>query len=337
MDEIERRIRGSRPDIGTRHDPLTPRAEAELLAITRAPAPKVRRARRSLIAIPSLAAALAAGIVVVSLVQAPQASMAAAPPPLDIRSVVEPLDVVIGQLRAATAALPAADGWPQEVSYEGWFSQIYIDEDATSHFVQPSEVTRRREADGSGTLVTRAGDVRWGTPAPNHPVPERGTVLESLEFGPDAFPVTHRTPPPSTAVELRGYLAEDGAVEGATAGEIFGAIARMADEWRLDGPQTAAVLQLIGELPGVTVGGEVTDRLGRDGIALQTETRAAGSFRDTLVFDATTGRLLSVDEMYLGGIPDFDLPFPTVFAYTAWKAPECATSAPPSLRSQPSC
>lgn len=321
MDEIERRLRGARPDIGTRHDPLSARAEADLRAITRVAPTRPRRSRMSFLAAPALGAALVALVVVAGVLQAPQPSMAA-PPQLQLRSVDEPLDAVIARLRAATAALPAEEAWPQEVSSEAWLSEVDIDDTVASHYVQPVEVTQLRNADGSGIRTTRAGDVRWGTPTPDQPAAEPGTVLETLDYGAGRFPVIHTTPPPASAVELRAYLAEDGGGAGASAGEIFTAVTRMADEWRLDGPQTAAVLQLIGELPGVSVGGEVTDRLGRDGIALQTETRAGGSFRDTLVFDAMTGRLLSAEEVYLGGVAGYDLPFPTVFAYTAWKETE---------------
>lgn len=323
MDDVERRIRSARPDLGTRHDALTPRAEADFLAITRARPTAMRSRRRwiPVVAVPSLAAAVAALVAVAGIVQAPQVSMAA-PPPLEVTTIQEPLDVVIARLRAATATMPAQDAWPQDVSYEAWFSEIHVDEHATSHYVQPVEVDVHHEADGSGTMITRAGDVRWGSAPPDRPAQPQGTLLEVQRHGAGRFPLSNPTAPPTSAAELRAYLGRSGTASDASTGDIFTAISNMADQWRLDGPQTAAVLELIGELPGVTVAGQVTDRLGRAGIALQTQTRVDGAFRDTLVFDATTGRLLSAEEVYLGGVAGFDLPFPTVFAYVAWKEPE---------------
>jgi hypothetical protein len=68
----------------------------------------------------------------------------------------------------------------------------------------------------------------------------------------------------------------------------------------------------------VTLAGAVTDRLGRAGIAIQTE-RESGSHRMLLIFSPETGLLLSTETVYLGGIPDYALEYPTVLNYFAWK------------------
>ena len=92
----------------------------------------------------------------------------------------------------------------------------------------------------------------------------------------------------------------------------------MRYERTLTGPQTAAALDLVAGLSDVTLAGTVTDRLGREGIAIQTE-RASGTHRILLIFSPETGLLLSSESIYLGGIPDFSLEYPTVINYFAWK------------------
>lgn len=106
-----------------------------------------------------------------------------------------------------------------------------------------------------------------------------------------------------------------------TTGNYFATIAELRNEWPVQGPQAAAVLDLIDTLPEAVLLGAVTDRRGRSGIAIAiaTATRWGGTFRDILVFDPETGALTSSEVVYLGGHPEIDIPDDTVMSYAAWR------------------
>lgn len=324
MDDIEKRMRESRPDLGERDGALSSRAQADLDAILSAEVPRKSGLRIPRWAPPAgIAAAAAAALAVVfSVVQlAVPSPSVAAPPPLQTAPVDEPLGDVMRRLSTLAEEHLPATGSPveQTLRYEAWYSNVEVEADRTSYFVQPVEIIQSRNADWSGSITTLAGDVRWGTPSENNPSQKPGTAIDEMTFAAGEFPMIYSEPPPSDPVALRDYFLAAGWDPNSTAGDWFNAIQQLATDWQLDGPQTAAVIEFLGELPDVRVAGAVTDRLGRAGIAIDTEGRLDGAFRDTLVFDSTSGKLLSAEAMYLGGIPDLKIPYPTVFSYVAWK------------------
>lgn len=319
MDEIERMLRASRPQIGSRQDPLTARARRDLDDILggRGPAPARRRDRPLRLA--GLAVALAMLTTIATLFavfQAPQPSFAA-PPPLELRPTTESLPDLMTRLSLQARSIESPE--PGTVAYEAWFSTVVVDESATSHFVQPVEVTQERHDDFSGTLTTRAGSVRWGTPSKTNPAQAPGAVLDESTFAAGEFPAIYRDPPPADPSEYPRYFTSAGWDPASTTGDWFKAVEELAKEWALDGAQTSALIDYIATLPDISVAGRTVDRLGRNGIAIQTRTRLDGAFIDTLVFDEAAGRLLSAEETYLGGVEGIDLPSPVVFSYIAWK------------------
>ena len=64
--------------------------------------------------------------------------------------------------------------------------------------------------------------------------------------------------------------------------------------------------------------GTVTDRLGRAGIAVELTSRTRPQFSVTLVLDAETRRIIAADTVYLGGVPELDLPRGSIVEYAAW-------------------
>ncbi|GAB2456352.1 hypothetical protein GCM10027029_17600 [Conyzicola lurida] len=212
----------------------------------------------------------------------------------------------------------------RSIVYETWSANITVGEDKTVDvFVQPQEIERTWSDDLSGRIVTRAGAVKWGEQTESAPAAEPGAVLDDGTFGPGEYPALFPETPPASADEMRAYLSSVlGLSSVSTAGEWFKAIQDLRVDWPLTGGQTSALIQIIKTLPDVVLAGTVTDRLGREGIALETETRADGNFKDILVFDLATGLLLSAEDVYLGGLEDTNLPAMTVLSYTAWKESE---------------
>lgn len=321
MDELERRIREANPAPVRRNTPLSARAEADLRDIL-SDSSGARRFgwRRAAIWSATVAASLALVLTAVVQFTAPRA--AASPPPLEFTPIADSVATVLerlGEMASQNDTSPSAS----VIVSETWSLDITVDETETSTFVQPREITRTFRSDGSAEIVVRAGDVRWGFVADDGQAATPGTVLERNLFAATENPRLFSNPPPSSSgAELRNYLdSVFGFTVESTTGEYLRAIQDLRNEWALDGPQTAALTELLASLPDVAVFGETTDRLGRAAIAVGTSTRAGGAFEDVLLFDMVTGALIASEDIYLGGDPSIDLPSTTVVNYIAWKDP----------------
>jgi hypothetical protein len=283
-----------------------------------------RRDRRKSAGMAAAFAAIAVTLVlatvfaITDLGRPPTASVAAPP-------VLEPtaLDAEPAEILAELAAKAARQGGGSEstaqvIRYEAWSMQIDVAE-TTASYVQPEVIERRCASDRSGYWESRAGDIRYGTATDEHPAAEPGHLLRRDDFGAGEFPMAFLMAPPSEPGALGDYLrASWGLGAESAAMDYLTAIEGLRLEWQLSGAQTAAVLELLAAQPDVSVAGQVRDRLGREGIAVEA-VRRDGAYRAVLVFSADTGMLLSSEQVYLGGIPDSDLDFPTVTNYYAWK------------------
>lgn len=328
MDDLERRIRASSPSPVGRNSPLSRRAEDELAALlsTKPNAEIVpvlpgrsdaRKWITAIVAILILASVFFAG----NVIPRPGAS-AATLPPLTSSPIDGTLEDVLERLSVAaqnTQNKPASH--QRSVVYETWSADIAVgDGRSVEVFIQPQEIKRTWSDDLSGRIQTRAGAVRWGEQTDSAPASKPGTILDDSTFGPGEYPALFPATPPTSAGEMRTYLSSVlGLTDESTAGEWFKAIQDLRSDWPLSGAQTSPLVQIIKTLPDVVVSGTVVDRIGRTGIALETETRADGRFKDILVFDGTTGLLLSAEDVYLGGLEDTNLPAMTVLSYIAWK------------------
>jgi hypothetical protein len=329
MDELEHRLRAANPWPTRAAGDLSERAERELanlidqehLAPT-TPRPAAGRSTmrgrwRWPVAATVVAAALSV-LAVFNIANVPVAT--AAPPLLEFTPLDAPDDEVLAELSDRARADAATTS--TLIRYESWSATIIPGADTTEMFVQPEEVTSIRDADGAGTLTIRAGEPRWGPPPPGQTVKTPGEVTRRSVYRAGEFPQLFPDAPPAapSADELNAYLhAHLEFPTPTTAGDYFGVIRDLRSEWRLSGPQNAAVIELLGSLPDVEVAGMVHDRLGREGIALVTATRYDGGFRDVLVLDPSTGALLTSEVEYLGGVDEVTLPYPTVLIYVAWK------------------
>lgn len=322
MDELERRIRAANPYPVRRNDLLSERAERELATLLAEPPGRLvantRRWRAPLFV--SGAAALLVLVVAVaaSLLLAPRAAMAA-PPLLEVTPLAGSTDSVIERLTMNARSAVTSD--PTDlIAAETWAADITLTPDKLSTFVQPREIVRTRTSDLAGEIVVYAGKIRWGSVPVGGQSLIPGTELERQIFTAGQFPLLFTQAPPSDAAELPAYFATYlGTSEHTSTGEFFRAIADLRNEWTLTGPQNAAVLEFIRHLPDIVIAGEVTDRLGRAGVAITTESRSGGAFRDLLIFAPDTGVLFSAEQVYLGSLPDVQLPADTVLNYISWK------------------
>lgn len=319
-DELIGRIRDANPSQARRDTPLSARAEHDLQQIIsgnagspsrRTPKPVVPWAVAAVAVV-----ALVMVIVITNLGQRMPASVAA-PPPLWVTPIDHSLSDILGSLivktEQRTEITPA-----QTIKAESWAANITVDAGSASVAIQPQEVERNRKADLSGYVEVRAGTVRWGS-AEGEFRPA-GTILEHYDYVAGAYPLLFPLTPPDNSNELYLYLRSRLILTNdSSTGDIFRGIQDLRNEWALEGRQAAALLELVGSLPDVELLGMVTDRLGRDGVAIQTTTRVDGAFRDILVFDPDSGSLIAAESVYLGGAENVPLPENTVISYIAWK------------------
>ena len=324
MADLEDELRRANPYTSRRASPLSARAKNELLELLAAtPEPVANNRRRALSALGFAAAASLTVVIalVLALTNLGQqgATSVAAPPQLETTPLGDDLAHVLAALaeRARGQTTPATS--TQTIRLETWSAQVEADSPVSSYFVQPEEVEKVWASDHSGTWRSRAGDVRYGVPAPNDVPLDPGTIVRDDVYAPGEFPLAYPEAPPSDALDLEAYIRS--AVDlprRPEAADYFGAIEGMRYDRALTGSQTAAALDFLAGLPDVTLAGTVTDRLGREGIAIQTE-RASGTHRMLLIFSPESGLLLSSETIYLGGVPGNALEYPTVMNYFAWK------------------
>lgn len=322
MDDIEQRIRAANASPVRRNSPLSERAKLDLTLIVQEPrashfAEGRRRTRRTILVSTVAAMAVIALTVLGAVVFTPHAAMAS-PPLLSVTTIDGSVTQILGKLSRAARALPAPTS--TVIRAETWSADITVKDRVTTEFVQPSEVVRTRLEDLSGEVVTYASGVRWGSAPAGVKVPRKGSELTREKYAAGTYPILFPVAPPDSSGSYAAYFHQyAGTQADSSPGDYFRAIADLRNDWAFNGPQTGAVLDFVGQLPDVSIAGEVTDRLGRPGVAIQTTTRGGGAFRDLLVFDKSTGALLSAEQIYLGGLKDVRLDFPSVLDYIAWK------------------
>jgi hypothetical protein len=302
-------LRGSDPvpvemTSGTAGDPVGRATLTRILAVPRNQAtPRLRPPRGWRLA--AVAAVGAAALLAVTFVLVPHggggSAYAATPPLLQYRTTAA---APSGQeLLRQLAAL--AEGQSQRptgrydyVKTRGW----YLDFRAAGGSVKgPLDATFRQQwiaPDGSGRLEETRGD--------------RTTLNDNFASGGLAGPQAWPTDPGALRAELAKSHPNYGTFEWFTA---------VGDVWhtRVVSPRLqAGLLRMLADERDLTNAGTVTDRVGRTGVAVSTESRNSGlNTRYTLIFDPKTGMLFDFEQVLLeaGKLP---VKVPATSSYTVW-------------------
>ena len=306
--------------------PLSPRAEAELLRIKSAPTrPAQRAVRPRWFALSGIAAMV---LVLVFAVQhftplgGTGNNAVAATPPLLVGSVTdttfgETMDRAMEKLNGVSATPSPVRG----ATYQAWFMNTDVNASGEAiSYVSPQEVTFEWAEDLSGRLLTVAGK-----PLPSadgrrasSDAPAEGTVLSDQSFAPGETGVLFSQEPPADADALRAYLQSAGGyVDDSDPVIILDTVMQLLNEWTLTNSEKSALLQILKGVDGFQSLGDVIDRLGRPGHAFTAQT-PDGHWQNVLVIGSETGDILSMEKVYLGGIPESFLTAPSVVSYVAW-------------------
>ncbi|MFT4051189.1 MAG: CU044_5270 family protein [Microbacterium sp.] len=266
----------------------------------------------------SVAAAMAAIVAIaVTLLMTPAPVYAATPPLLSASAIKSSAQEVM--MAAASKLTDTAGPSEEQIIRVQMWSLVVTDGGSVPSVVVPEDVTVTRAADGSGTLVSKTGQAydAKGRPIDDDRAPSPGTVLRDETYGSDDGQFIFLEAPPTSASEVDEYLRTYAGLDDASsAGTYLDAVSQLLMEWDPTPEQERALLGALAELPGLTVAGETTDRLGRDGVVI--EAPADGDYQNLLVVSTTTGHILSFETLYVGH-DRTDVPSPAVIAYYAWE------------------
>lgn len=278
----------------------------------------------------------------------PEAAEAAGPKMLDVRPLSATAAEVIAAARQKLLAPDPAGFKPGYYKVNSWLAsnESLPGGKSGAPIVLPQTTITRREADGTGTLTRIVGQPfsptapnvkyavpplmgasRDGSPQPVNPG-EAWTVPLDPKLSPEVRKTTKGDPYPrppaddaSMAVWIHDFQSKYGAVVYEDAQGVFQMMEVMSRDWNLSNAQQRAYLSVIAALPGVTTLGAVTDRLGRPGTALYLDSpKQWGTYRNILVIDDATGRILDSEEDYVAGPPNGKpiRPVPSVSSYAAF-------------------
>ena len=250
-------------------------------------------------------------------------AMAATPPLLQPstthESFADAMDKAIAQLSDQPNPVLEPE---RHAKFEAW----YLDTDFDKHevptsYVSPQEQTTIWNSDLSGSLTIRAGRSTHysdDVPASTTP-PAQGTVLQADVFEAGDMGISNPAVPPTTSVEMLSYLqAATGKGADATSSDLLDSVTSLLSEWTLPSRSESAVLEALKSFGELKLAGSVTDRLGRNGYAFSA-VDSGQHFERLIVISTSTGRILSTEKIYIGGLKDLSIPSPSVVSYTAWK------------------
>lgn len=296
--------------------------QAELERIVGTPA---RAGRRwAWLALPAAAALLLTLFVVQPWQGGGTPAHAATPALLQIAPIDADLNQVLGRARQQLVAEPDRPAERRSDS-EGWYLETEVDEaERATSVVAPQVTLVEWNQDLSGRIRVTAGEAYLPGDGRHYPpadaaAPPAGTVLLDDRFPAGGMPLIFPQEPPAATEPMRSYLEAGGAVPAEGAMSYVSAVKSLLNEWTPSPRQQATLLQLIGGFDEVEVAGETVDRLGRPAIALHIASPGTPYWEYLLLIGRDSGRILALEDIYVGGIAGFDLPAPAVASYRAWR------------------
>ena len=137
---------------------------------------------------------------------------------------------------------------------------------------------------------------------------------------PGQYRPVYPSAPPASWIGLRAYLSTGHPIDSHGTGELFTAVTDLAREWRLTPAVDSALMGVLAQRRMCGLLGTVTDRAGRTGMAVATDSSFTGlPIRYVLVFDPLTGGPCSSEEWLTTTAGALDVPVPSVIAYHLWR------------------
>jgi hypothetical protein len=180
-----------------------------------------------------------------------------------------------------------------------WYLNSRIAGEVVTSTITPYSEQDWTRPDGSGLIVRRWDNGRE----------DRVTVQ-----GVEQYDVRNL---PTDPQALHAVLAKSNTLDQGPAGYVQA----LKDVWLREAPAPkaqAGLLELLAAQPGIYLRGEVTDRLGRRGVAVSADSAEGLPRRYTLIFDLRDGRLLGYEEELTTNPGKLNVRVPAVIGYQAW-------------------
>ena len=240
-------------------------------------------------------------------------------------------DAAVELLELSTAASRQTSGGGsgpiQHVVTDNWFAELTADEAKSSEGrVIPTVRETWLLPDGSLTVLEHDGkplsadgrtdaDVERPSGVSSEMLPA-GTVNPSaasdLPLNPDSL---------RDALLVRAGC-ESAPASPATAACIVQAVTDLHSANVIPSGVSAAIWQVMASEPDLRLLGDVTDRLGRDGIGIAIVPPDSSQFRNVLIISPETGALLGTETVLIAEQQDLDLEAPAIFSFTAYVTTE---------------
>lgn len=229
-----------------------------------------------------------------------------------------------------TAALPdtAGQGRYEHLRYQQWSLFTRIDGNQVRSAVVPQQTEQWLAADGSGKMIRtfvapvfsdHAQEQAWkdaGSPGKNQPP----TVLTSVVR-------IWNGRPPQDPTALTAWL-QQGHPAAAGPQETMVAITDLVTEQVLNPAERAAVLRVLGTVPGLIDLGTTTDRAGRPAHAFAVDSAGNGlPTRYTLLIDPTNGSVLGFEQTLTQSAGKLNVPIPSVIGYSLYQSADRTDTA----------
>ena len=348
MDNLSRRIRDANPYAdGT----LPQSAEAGLQQIYRAArtngarAAQERRQRTGpwRVGVPLLLSGVLALVVAISVSNAltePERAAALVPDNLAIHPISLSLEDVRDKLRDEPDGRhdrPGAEGSP--ASHRGYtaeeWSYRFNQHRPAERFVQAQIVESVVAADGTSEITVTAGQPTGLDGRLFETMPEAsslpGTILHKHTRSAEEMNASFPGEPPEEEAAMRAYLTEflggqpqSRANPQYSALEFSEAAQALLKSWTLSPAAERALIAVLVNGEGASIGGGVTDRAGREGVMLSFERLRDtgvddGGVTQQLVIDIENWRVLASEHTSTRSDPDLALPVGAVLSYTMWR------------------
>ncbi len=297
--------------------------------VARDPSPASIRSqwtRRAVLGAAATSATAIAGALIVQVAGPARPVFAATPPPLQLqydKDAPAARDALL-KLASAVQAGPAVNE-----QRSGRFSFVRVGQwsldmsssakERTTVAVVPQVISTWRATDGSGKVVTASlhrsdigdkPDAQALMAAASRGETQVSTYAAGQLAAVIADPIPHDVD--ALAKALYAHQPQDKGAQSAVR-----AIADLYRAAAVDRDVRVAALRFLARTDGVLLRGEVTDRLGRRGLAVSVDSNDGGT-RDLLVFDQRTGWLLAYESMFLKRPEKLPVKVPVVFSYVLY-------------------
>ncbi|GAA4474264.1 CU044_5270 family protein [Phytohabitans houttuyneae] len=280
------------------------------------------RKQRLTLTVASIAAAVVTVVVIGSVIgSGPQPSYAATPDALVYHpgAAVTATDLLRQAAKAALASKVGGAGSVDFIRTSSWDLNSRVDGRKVTTAVVPLNKQLWRGPGGAAVTVRQYGqptfpdqDSRAAWEANGSPGANSRPIRVDHSAG--DYPFLWPDRPPTRDGRLRDWLGQGHDVT--TSGPLLMAIADLLNERVLTGPEAAAVLRLLAELPDLEYTGTVVDRAGRPGEAFSVTSDYSGlPTRYTVIVDVDAGSFLAFEQTLTTEAGQYNVRVPAVISY----------------------